>query len=226
VTVDFESPALEYFKARATQSMFDTYAGISMLKFPEDLRAYEQIIWTQRVEVVLELGTQWGGSALWFRDRLRTLLAYGRISSPRVISLDLELSHAYSELPKVDPAYAEQITLIEGDVRDPELSERVRAMIAPGTSCLVVEDLAHTAETTMAALTGYADFVQPGGFFVVEDTMVDREELRVHPDWPRGALDAVREWLAGEAGGRFRQRRDMELYGMSSNPEGFLERVA
>src|SRR5437763_15494898 len=89
-----DTTALELFRARVAQTLFDTYAGIPMLKFPEDLRVYEHLIWSARVEVVLELGTQNGGSALWFRDRLRTLAGYGQISRPRVVSLALDVSGA------------------------------------------------------------------------------------------------------------------------------------
>jgi cephalosporin hydroxylase len=225
VVADLHAPALDLFVARVRQSMFDTYAGVPMLKFPEDLRAYEHILWSDRVEVVLEIGVQQGGSALWFRDRLRTLAAYGLIARPRVIGVDLDVSEARGQLAHVDPSYAEEITLIEGDVCDPATAERVRSLIEPDLSCLVIEDSAHTYETTMASLKEFSKLVRPGGFFVVEDGCVDVEELRLHPEWPRGVLVALREWLASPAGGDFRQRRDLELYGISCHPEGFIQRA-
>jgi cephalosporin hydroxylase len=224
VTVDLHAPALDYFKSRVGQSMFDSYAGIPMLKFPEDLRTYEHLLWSANVEVVLELGTQHGGSALWFRDRLRALVSYGRIRAPRVISVDLDISNAQRHLSQVDPDYEAEIILIAGDLLDPELSARVRGHVPPGASCLVIDDSAHTYETTLAALRRFAPLVKPGGFFVVEDGCVDVEEMRIHPDWPRGVLPAISEWLSSSEGTRFRQRRDLELYGISCHPGGFLQR--
>jgi cephalosporin hydroxylase len=222
VSVDLATPVRELFIDRVRQSVFDTYAGVPMLKFPEDLRVYEHILFSQRVAVVLELGVQQGGSSLWFRDRLRTLAGYGLIAEPQVIGVDIDLSEAHRYL---DPAFMSGITLIEGDVRDPATAEQVHRLIAPGSSCLVVEDSAHTYETTMAALGAFSDLVQPDGYFVVEDGCVDIEEMRLHPDWPRGVLPAIHEWLASPAGAGFRQRRDMELYGVTAHPEGFLQRV-
>ncbi|MFZ0043410.1 MAG: hypothetical protein WAK93_19025, partial [Solirubrobacteraceae bacterium] len=35
----------ELWRARIVQQFRDTYAGIPISKFPEDLRTYEQIIW-------------------------------------------------------------------------------------------------------------------------------------------------------------------------------------
>src|SRR5437763_15445305 len=98
-----DTTALELFRARVAQTLFDTYAGIPMLKFPEDLRVYEHLLWAARVEVVLELGAQHGGSALWFRDRLRALAWYGLIDRPRVIAVDLDVSHAQANLSQADP---------------------------------------------------------------------------------------------------------------------------
>ena len=87
------------------------------------------------------------------------------------------------------------------------------------------EDTAHTRESTLGALRGFSQFVPVGGFFVVEDGFVDVEEMRPDPDWPRGVVPAIREWLAGEEGSRFRVRRDLEMYGLTCRVEGYLQRV-
>jgi hypothetical protein len=39
-------------------------------------------------------------------------------------------------------------------------------------------------------------------------------------------LPAIRDWLAGSEGSRFVVRRDLETYGISCHPEGFLQRAA
>ena len=176
--------------------------------------------------MVVELGAYMGGSALWFRDRPRTLEGYGLIRNPRVITIDVEVGGAREALSAADPAWADSIELIEGSVTDPELAERVRALVGTDASTLVVDDSAHTFETTMGALEGYSELVSPGGFFVVEDTVNDIAEMRLSEDWPRGVLDAMEEWLASPAGSRFRIRRDMERYGLSCHPLGFLQRTA
>ena len=77
----------------------------------------------------------------------------------------------------------------------------------------------------MAALRGFSGFVPVGGFMVIEDGCVDVEELRVDDAWPRGVLPAVTEWLETE-GSAFRVRRDLELYGVTCHPGGFLQRTA
>jgi cephalosporin hydroxylase len=85
---------------------------------------------------------------------------------------------------------------------------------------------------TRTALDALAGFVPAGGFFVVEDGHVDIP--RLHPDGPPeikqlgirtgGVLPAISEWLKTPAGAEFRVREDLELYGITSHPGGYLQR--
>jgi cephalosporin hydroxylase len=223
--LDLQATVREYWLERVSRHRQDIYAGVRLAKFPEDLRVYEHLIWASKPNVVIEIGTLRGGSALWFRDRLRTLAGYGHIDRPLVISIDLHVDEAREDVRRVDPAYEKTIVLLQGDVTDPGLPDEVEALLPTDARCLVVEDSAHVFETTMAALSGFARFVPSQGFFVVEDGSVDCEEMRLRADWPRGVLPAVREWLQSAEGRRFRVRRDLEIYGVTAHPEGFLQRV-
>lgn len=224
VEATLSAPVREYWLDRIRQHTEDSYLGVPLSKFPEDLRVYEHLLWDSRAQVVIEIGVQHGASALWFRDRMRTLQGYGRIPSFRVIGIDVALVAARANLDRLDPAWTETIELIEGDVLDPDLPARVSASVAPGTPCLVVEDSLHVYDTTSAALRGFAGFVQPGGYFVAEDGCVDIEELRPSDDWPRGVIPAVEDWLQTPEGQEFSVRRDLEMYGISCHPRGFLQR--
>jgi cephalosporin hydroxylase len=174
---------------------------------------------------VIEIGALDGGSALWFRDRLRTLACYGRIEDYRVITIDLNAERVKASLAAADPAWEQTITVVEGDVRDDALPERVARLLAPAARSLVVEDSGHTYETTMAALQGFARFVPAGGHLVVEDGCVDVDEMRASPHWPRGVRPAIEDWLATAEGAVFRVRRDLERYGLSCHPGGYLQRM-
>ena len=79
---------------------------------------------------------------------------------------------------------------------------------------------------TIAALSGFARFVAPGGYLVVEDGVVDVEDLRLLPDWPRGVHRAIDEFLSGDRGREFVRRADLEPYGLTSHPGGYLQRRA
>jgi cephalosporin hydroxylase len=222
ITVDLSADLRSYWLDRVRQHTTDLYAGTQLSKFPEDLRTYEHLLWSDRPDTVIEIGTQYGGSALWFRDRLQTLHSYGLIGDFRVITLDVEQSRARCELPRADADYGRTIHLLEADVRDPASAEKVAELA--GERAFVVEDSAHEYDTTYAALTAFARFVPPGGYFVVEDGCVDIDELRLDENWPRGVLPALDDWLRTPHAAEFEVRRDLEIYGISCHPRGFLQR--
>jgi cephalosporin hydroxylase len=218
-------PLLEHWRHRIYDVFSDRYAGVLTMKFPEDLRVYEHLMWDSGADAVIEIGAHSGGSALWFRDRLEALRRYRPgAAPPRVVAIDLDTSVARRNIVAIDPAFEETIALLDGDVTDPGLPDRVAALLPAGARCFVVEDSAHTYETTTAALHGFARFVGPGGWFVVEDGCVDIEPLRLIDDWPRGVLPAIADFLATPEGAGFRVRRDAERYGVTCHPGGFLQR--
>lgn len=215
-----------YWFERGGQHIEDSYAGVLLRKLPEDLRVYEHLLWDDRCNVVIEIGTLRGASALWFRDRLRTMAAYGLISDFRVVTIDVNAEDARPYLDRADPSWEEHISLVSGDVCDEELPARIAEMLPREARCFVIEDSAHVYATTMAALAGFSPFVPPGGFFIVEDSYVDIEAMRRHDNQPRGVLPAVADWLASPAGLQFTTRRDLELYGVTCFPKGVLQRSA
>lgn len=226
VSIDLRESLQTYWLDRARQHTLDSYVGLPLSKFPEDLRVYEHLLWTSRSDTVIEIGAQFGASALWFRDRLRAFAQYRRIARVRVISIDIDTEAARTNIAALDPDYAADITLINGDVCDPAVAEQVTTTVPHGSRCLVVEDSAHVYETTWAALTNYSHLVPMGGYFVVEDGCIDVDEMRLSEEWPRGVLPALRNWLLTPQGARFSVRRGLELYGISCHPFGFLQRTA
>lgn len=218
----------DYYLDRIRTHMDETYLGLRMRKFPEDLHAYEQILWARSLDVVLELGAGHGGSALWFRDRLATLARYRDCAAPLVVSVDRDVEVARSLLRQRDPGFGDTIMLVESDIRDPALVDVVAAAIPAGARVLVVEDSAHMYDTTMAALTHFAHLVPAEGFFVVEDGHRDYPGMLPIevPSRVNGALVAVDEWLRSEPGRSFSIQRDVEKYLVTTNPRGWLQRVA
>ncbi|MBT2415042.1 class I SAM-dependent methyltransferase [Streptomyces sp. ISL-12] len=220
-----EGRLLQYWKERERQHVRDVYAGLRIKKFPEDLRMFEHLLWLSRAQVVVELGTHLGGSALWFRDRLRTLAAYGRVPEDiRVVTVDTAQDRVATLLRNADPYFDKDIVLVEADVTDPGVTEAVSRHVPSGARCLVVEDTAHTYRTTYAALQHLSGLVATGGCFVVEDGIVDVPQLRPE-GMPGGVVPAIQDWLTTDQGRAFHVRRDLERYGITSHPHGWLQRI-
>lgn len=200
--VDPDKPLRDYWLARLVTHVADTYKGLALVKFPEDLRTYQIIIEDTRPEIIVELGTHQGGSAVWFADQLSTFTGNGHVVTVDVLPVTIP-----------DP----RITVVRGDLR--QVVQHVGAIVE-GRRTMVVDDSAHTYDVTLAALRSYARYVTKGCFFVVEDTIVDTD-LSIWPDI-KGAGKAVKDFLLEED--RFIPR-DLDLYGVTMHMGGWLEAI-
>lgn len=179
-----------------------------MLKLPQDLDRYAQIIADTKPDLIIETGTWNGGSAEWFARK-----------GIDVISIDID-----SQVPpgRYFPAPdAGTVEFIRGGSTDRATVDTVDQMVAdiPGRRVMVVLDSDHHAEHVAREIALYGPLVTSGCYLVVEDTLHDYapvELLQQHypnGDLPRpGPLAAVAEMLLGD--GRF--ARDLAIERKSS----------
>jgi cephalosporin hydroxylase len=136
------------------------YRGVPMLKSPFDIALYMQLWGRLRPKTVIEIGTKYGGSALWFAD---LMTAHGIMG--RVISVDLQPPRSIS-----DP----RIEFIQGDAGalGKSLSDEfLRNLLHP---LLIVEDSSHRFQDVLAVLEFFHRILTSGDYLVVEDGVVSQ----------------------------------------------------
>ena len=135
-----------------------TYFGVRTFKSPMDAWVYQEIICETRPDVIIEIGNANGGSTL-FLAHLCDLLGKGRV-------IGIDLSH--HNVPAAVRSHP-RISFIEGDAC--RLIGHVEELISGHESVLVIEDSSHTYDNTLNVLRHYTRLVQPGGYFIVEDSI-------------------------------------------------------
>ena len=185
-------------------SAINAWRGYAIDKCPADLIAYQQIIHALKPEIIIETGTWYGGSALFFADMCE-LVDHGK-----VLSIDIL---ARSPLP-VHP----RLTYLAGDSTGPIMGLRVLAW-AEGKKGLVVLDSDHTKEHVITEMDEYHQFVAPWNYMIVEDTNINNHPVRA--DFGPGPWEAVDEWLPEHPS--FRPDRWVEPY-LTYAPGGYLRR--
>ena len=182
------------------------WLGVSVGKLAEDLWAYQEIVHETRPDLVVETGTAFGGSALYFAS-LFDLLGNGR-----VLSVDLWLRGDVPEHPRVE--------YLQGSSVAPEIVEEVRARAAGAERVMVVLDSDHSAAHVLAELRAYAPLVSPGCYLVVEDTYLHGRPLI--PGFGPGPGEALDAFLRESSD--FEVDATRESYGVTQNPGGWLRR--
>jgi len=127
-------------------------------KFPADCFAMQKLLCRCRPQVLVELGTQFGGSALFFSS----FASLAGIEA--IISVDLADIEGRPENPLA--------TYITGDSSSREVFDQVKSLVADRT-CSVIVDSNHEAQHVDKELELYAPLVSPGQALIMEDTLVD-----------------------------------------------------
>ena len=185
------------------------YRGHRILKLPLDLWIYRVLIDELAPSLIIETGTRFGGSALWFADQLE-LLGHGQ-----VVTIDIE---AWSTRPKHP-----RITYLDGSSTDPAVHARIEALLpTDGGNVMVVLDSDHSRDHVLAELETLSRFVTPGSYLLVEDTNVNGHP--VLPDFGPGPMEAVVEFLTNHT--EFKRDASREMFYFTMHPQGFLRRNA
>lgn len=159
-----------------------SYFGYKMWKCPLDMHLYQEIIYQVRPALVIETGTAFGGSALYYAHLM------DQLGSGRVVSVDLKpVERNYPRHPRITYMGGKSST-------DPRVVKGVAALVEwTGGPVMVILDSDHSLFHVRAELNNYAQFVTPSSYLVVEDTNVNGHP--VYPSHGPGPFEAMQEWL-------------------------------
>jgi len=165
-----------------------TYMGHKIWKWPCDLQLYQEVIWEVKPHLIVETGTAFGASALYFAHLL------DQVGWGKVVSVDVnEAQGKYPKHPRI--AYVGGKSSTSNDMLA-EVRGYVNHFCEPRLGkgrCMVVLDSDHSRNHVLAELAAYAQFVSPASYLIVEDTNVNGHPVyQEHGPGPQEALDV---WL-------------------------------
>src|SRR3954452_23270162 len=163
-----------------------------------DLWTIQETISEIRPALLIETGTNRGGSALFYAH-LMDLLGTGRVVTVDILKLH-ELSH-----PRVE--------FVIGSSTDPAVVEQVRAAAAEADGpVMVILDGNHDRDHVAQELELYGPLVTPGSLLLSQDGIID--ELAMFRNTRPGPLEANRAFLEGHPEFEYDRERN-ERYGLT-----------
>lgn len=202
-----------------------SWLGIPIFQHPEDLIALQDIIWKVKPEVVVDVGTARGGSAIFYASLLRLL------GGGRVISVDIDL-RPHNRDTIVGHRLGKFVSLIHGSSTDPKTVATLKKLIGSSRPVLVALDTLHTEAQVFSELTLYAPLVTKGSYIIACDTVLKKLPRRTYPldhaarPWgPRNnPATAVKKFLAAHRNFIADTAIDSQLL-ISTTPGGYLKRI-
>ena len=182
------------------------YRGVLTAKCPLDMWIYQEIVHEVRPDVIVEAGTNRGGSALYLADLCET------IGNGRVVTIDIEDLAAGVTHPRM--------TKLLGSSTDRAIHAEVLTHVGDAASVLVILDSDHSRAHVRDELRMWSDVVTPGSYLIVEDSNVNGHP--VLPSFGPGPWEALHEFV--ESDGRFVIDDSREKFMLTFNPRGYLRR--
>jgi cephalosporin hydroxylase len=169
-----------------------TWMGRPVIQLPEDLVRLQELIWTDRPDVIVETGVAHGGSLIFYAS-LFEAMGHGR-----VVGIDIEIRPHNRAAIESHPL-ASRIDLIEGSSTAPEVVAEVGRRIGKGEKALVILDSNHGRAHVLDELRAYSPLVGIGGYLVATDGIM--QDLvgapRASSDWAaNNPQQAARDFVA------------------------------
>ena len=183
------------------------WLGVPIQKFPTDLWIYQEIIFEERPDVIIETGTANGGSALFFAS------LFDLIGKGEIITIDVE---DVKKRPKHD-----RITYLLGSSISEEIIEQVKRVANGKEKVMVILDSDHHKEHVLNELRIYNSFVTEKSYLIVEDTNINGHP--VAKEFGPGPLEAVEEFLKENK--HFVVDKNKEKFFLTANPRGYLKKT-
>jgi cephalosporin hydroxylase len=202
----------EWLRFHQGEIVFDkvSWMGKRIWKNILDAWIYQEIIWEVQPEVIVEIGSKYGGSTLFLANML-DLMGLGQ-----VISIEIDRSSYDVDHPRII-----ELTGASGEL---PILEKARE-ICRNKRVMVIQDGDHRKSQVLQDLENYSGVVSVGSYFIIEDGIVDLfhagDGLGFENEGPLAAVEAFLE-----TNGNFEVDTNRERYLLTYNPKGYLKRVS
>jgi len=189
------------------------FQNVRIIKNPLDLWMLQQIAYEVRPDFVIETGTWYGGSALYWAHTLNGM----GLENARVLTVDIQ--DLTGQGASSNPLWKKYVEFSQGSSTDPAIVSKFAGRVKHART-IVNLDSDHSMHHVLNELRAYAPLVSPGSYIAVEDTHLDG--VPTHPEQGPGPMAAVRQFLSENQD--FEQDFSREAMVMTSYPGGWLRR--
>tara|TARA_Y100001949_G_C15931542_1_gene305880 strand:+ start:189 stop:992 length:804 start_codon:yes stop_codon:yes gene_type:complete len=201
------------YESKHKQTYDNTYwMGIRSMKCPLDLWIYQEILIKTKPDIIIETGTNEGGTTL-FLANICDIMDNGEI-----ITIDIS---SPNEKPK-----HKRIHYIQGDATSKKTITKIQQLVDKldnnsDTKIMVILDDEHSENHVFQEMEIYGKFVTPGNYLIVEDT-----SMGGHPVWSElkgGPMESVERYM--KIYNDFEIDSAQEKFLLTFNPKGYLKKI-
>ena len=185
------------------------FMGQNIWKFPTDCWNYQEILWDNKPDVLIETGTFAGGSA-WYFAHLFDLIGNG-------IVISVDISNDIEKYPKHG-----RIEYIGGKSSIDDMTLEYLKNTVVDKKVMVILDSDHRKEHVIKEMMLYKDLVSVGQYMVVEDAGINGHPVYVN--WGEGPYEAIEEFVSINKDFVIDSDRENKFL-FTCCPKGWLKRI-
>ncbi len=208
-------PAEEYHKWYYNNEVWEDvrFLGVVTNKSVSDMWNYQEVLAELKPVLIVEFGTRFGGSALFFS-------VIGRAINPKLTVLSVDVSHAEVAQRVLNEPSIRLETTSSTDRRVADLILDMRHC-SPGKVFFIL-DSDHTKSHVLAELELLRSVCEQGDYLVVEDSNINGHP--VLPGWGEGPMEALNAYFEMYPNDYTVDTKREEKFGFTFAPSGFLIR--
>jgi cephalosporin hydroxylase len=210
-----------------------SWLGVFVQQDPADAMVIQQMLWREKPDLVVEVGTNTGGGAVFYASIMRNYNA-----NAKVVTLDVkEVSNWNTRnnhrcdgcVLGTESSYWKDgsIHFIKGRVTEAATRAKVEEFVRAATKVIVIEDASHRYPDTLENMEAIHQWVSPGTYMLVQDTKMDRFVDAMGKKYGRlkfGPMRSVDEFLKRHP--NFVIDRRFEYLLSSQHHRGWLRRTS
>ncbi len=169
------------------------FLGRPIIQTPQDMVAFQEIVWDVKPDLIIETGIAHGGSLVMSAGMLALLdycdaAAAGvpldpKAAKRRVLGIDIDI-RAHNRAAIEAHPLSHRIDMIQGSSIAPEIIRQVKDAAKNYKRILVSLDSNHTHDHVLAELEAYAPLTSKGSYCIVFDTIIEDMPDDAFPDRP------------------------------------------
>lgn len=191
------------------------YRGIKCIRCPFDYVLYQMIIEEVKPDLIIEIGTAYGGSALYLADLLRNI-GNGMVHT---IDIQEEWFLSNSEEKKGLITRHPRIKRFLGGYQEYNLD-----YVSSFEKIMIIEDGSHNYHDVLGVMNKFKDLISDDSYMIIEDGIVN--SFGMEKNYDGGPLRAIEEFLPQNPQFEIdRKWCDFYGYNVTFNPNGYLKKI-
>jgi len=184
-----------------------TYRGVKAIRCPFDYVIYQMIISELQPDLIIEVGTRFGGGAYYMADLLDSI-GKGIVHTIDIVDNVAQVVKQHKRIHFFDDGWENY---------DIELVKHYH-------KTLVIEDASHNYNDTIGILNKFHELVSKDSYFIIEDGIINK--LGLEKDYEGGPLKAIREFLPNNPNFII-DRKWCDFFGKNAtfNVNGYLKKI-